>query len=155
MSTERADLINALRSLPDQLEALVSGLSPEELTTAYLASEWTVAQNVHHLFDSHANSYIRCKLIATEDRPPLKPYKQDDWAAMPDASEADITVSLALLRGLHTRWARFWEQLPEASWSRSGLHPEYGEMSLDGILRSYVKHGLGHLDQISRTLAAK
>lgn len=155
MSTDRAHLIDALRRLPDQLEALVGGLSPEELTTAYLANEWTVAQNVHHLFDSHANSYIRCKLIATEDRPPLKPYDQDAWAALPDASEVAIDNSLTMLRALHNRWARFWEQLPEAGWSRTGLHPQYGEMSLDGILQSYVSHGVGHLDQISRTLAAK
>ena len=155
MSTDRTNLIDALRRLPDQLEALLGGLSPEELTTAYLANEWTVAQNVHHLFDSHANSYIRCKLIATEERPPLKPYDQDAWAALPDASGAAIDISLTLLGALHTRWAYFWEQLPETSWSRTGLHPQYGEMSLERILQSYVAHGAGHLDQISRTLAAK
>jgi uncharacterized damage-inducible protein DinB len=151
----RATFIEAIRSLPDQLQALVADLSAEELTTHYLANEWTVAQNVHHLFDSHANSYIRCKLIATEEQPPLKPYDQDAWASFPDAQDADISVSLALLRNLHARWVRFWESLPEETWTRSGHHPENGEMTLAHIVQVYAEHGQAHLDQITRTLAAR
>jgi hypothetical protein len=151
----RAAQIAAIAGLPAKLEALVAGLSAEELTTPYLAGEWTVAQNVHHLVDSHANSYIRCKLILTEERPPLKPYDQDAWAALPDGSAAELGDSLAILRGLHARWARFWEQLPEAAWERSGDHPENGPMSLARILQVYAEHGEGHLDQIRRTLAAR
>ena len=152
---ERAGLIAELRRLPEQVADLVAGLSDRQLTTAFLDGEWTVAQNVHHLVDSHSNSYIRCKLIATEERPTLRPYDQDAWAALPDGSEADLAVSLAILRALHERWARFWERLPADDWGRVGLHPESGEMTLDSILSSYVDHGAGHLDQIRRTLAAE
>jgi hypothetical protein len=154
MSAVRAAQIATIAALPARLEALVAGLSAEELTTHYLAGEWTVAQNVHHLVDSHANSYVRCKLILTEERPPLKPYDQDAWAALPDGSAADIADSLAILRGLHARWVRFWEALPETAWERAGDHPENGPMSLARILQVYAEHGEGHLDQIRRTLAA-
>ena len=153
-SIERRDLIVKLGALPGQIEALVQGLTAEQLTTHYLPHEWTVAQNVHHLFDSHANSYIRCKLIATEDNPPLKPYDQDQWADMPDASNADIAVSLTLLRGLHIRWVQFWTSLKESDFARAGVHPENGAMTLDRILKSYVAHGEAHIDQIQRTLAS-
>lgn len=153
--SERAELIEQLRRFPAELSELVSKLSPEELTTPYLAGEWTVAQNVHHLADSHMNSFIRCRLIATEDEPPLRPYKQDAWAALPDAMNADLTLSMTILFGLHARWAQFWEALPEEAWARVGHHPEYGTLSLADILRSYVKHGAGHIDQIQRTLAAR
>lgn len=154
-SSERQRLIEALRTLPAQLEALTAGLSAAQLTIPYLAGEWTVAQNIHHLADSHMNAYIRCKLIATEEHPTLKPYDQDRWAALPDGQHADVSVSLALLRALHQRWVLFWEQLPGDAWVRSGLHPENGEVSLDDQLRLYAAHGLGHLDQITRTLAAQ
>jgi hypothetical protein len=76
-AAERTALIAAIAALPAQLEALVAGLTPAELTTPFLAGEWTVAQNVHHLADSHANAYIRCRLVMTEEDPPLRPYKQD------------------------------------------------------------------------------
>lgn len=55
MSTDRAAQIATVAVLPTRLETLVVGLSPEELTTHYLAGEWTVAQNVHHLVDSHVS----------------------------------------------------------------------------------------------------
>lgn len=151
---ERQQLIAELRALPEQVAALIAPLSPAQLSTHFLAGEWTVAQNVHHLADSHMHSYIRCKLIATEDNPTLKPYDQDRWAALPDASAADVSVSLALLAALHTRWAHFWEQLPDDAWSRTGHHPEYGPVVLENQLSGYVKHGHAHLDQIRKTLAA-
>jgi hypothetical protein len=153
-SAERAALIATVAALPERLAALTAGLSEAELTTHFLEGEWTVAQNVHHLVDSHANSYVRCKLIATEDRPTLKPYDQDAWAALPDAQQADIQVSLAILRGLHRRWVQFWGSLPEDAWERAGLHPESGVVTLERMLRTYADHGEGHLDQIRRTLAA-
>lgn len=121
---QRQSYIDQIRALPEQLTALVHDLSEEQLTTPYLTGEWTVAQNVHHLADSHMNSYIRCKLIATEDNPPLKPYDQDQWATFADATAADVSVSLQLLSSLHTRWVMFWEGLSEEAWQRTGHHPE-------------------------------
>jgi hypothetical protein len=154
-SSQRQTLIEKVRALPDQVARLTDGLTAEQLTTHYLDGEWTVAQNVHHLPDSHMNSYIRCKLMATEDNPPLKPYDQDLWAAFPDAQIADISGSLALLRNLHARWVRFWEQLPEAAWSRTGVHQSDGVVTLEDMLRLYAAHGEAHIDQITRTLAAR
>ena len=66
---QRRPLIEKIRSLPAQIEGLVSSLDHEQLTTHYIAGEWTVAQNVHHLADSHMNSFIRLKLILSEVRP--------------------------------------------------------------------------------------
>src|SRR6266511_796968 len=152
---QRREMIEKIRSLPAQLRERVSGLTDEQLTTHYLAGEWTVAQNVHHLADSHMNSFVRLKLILTEDRPTLKPYDQDRWAAMVDANNPAIESSLGLLEGLHTRWAALLESLREDEWRRAGLHPEIGEVTADDRLRVYAAHGEGHIDQISRTLAAQ
>jgi hypothetical protein len=151
---ERNECIDKIGRLPKQIADLVAGLSEEQLTTHYLADEWTVAQNVHHLVDSHMNSYIRCKLIATEDHPPLKPYNQDVWAQFADASAADVSGSLVMLEQLHRRWVSFWETLPEDAWARTGHHPESGTVTLDTQLAAYAEHGEAHIDQITRTLAA-
>ncbi|MFN8439965.1 MAG: DinB family protein [Caldilineaceae bacterium] len=153
--SERNQLINKIRSLPNMIEKLVTELTSEQLTTHFLTNEWTVAQNVHHLADSHMNSYIRCKLIATEEQPTLKPYDQDLWAAFPDAQKADISGSLALLKVLHGRWVEFWESLPADAWQRTGFHPERGTVTLDSQLQLYADHGEAHIDQITRTLAAR
>lgn len=151
---ERQALIAKIRILPSQISALVEKLTPEELMTESIKGEWTVAQNVHHLFDSHANSYIRCKLIATEDNPTLKPYDQDAWATFPDAQQADVSGSLALLKHLHERWVQFWLNLPDDAWQRTGFHPENGPVTLESLLEVYAAHGEAHIDQISRTITA-
>ena len=151
---ERGGLIGKLAMLPGELSQLVMTLTPEQLTTHYLPDEWTVAQNVHHLGDSHMNSVIRLKLILTEDHPTLRPYDQDAWALTPEANSPDLTPSLTLLTGLHARWVQLFSSLSEDQWQRTGFHPENGDVSVEDLLVSYAAHGEGHLDQIRRTLAA-
>jgi hypothetical protein len=152
---ERQVRIAVIRSFPARLRHLVAGLTAEQLTTHYLPKEWTVAQNVHHLVDSHINSLIRFKLILTEERPPLKGYSQDDWANHPDANTAYIENSLAILEGLHDRWALLLESLNEVQYQRVGIHTERGEVSIDDLIVTYSDHCDAHTEQITRTLAAQ
>jgi hypothetical protein len=152
---QSAALIDRLARLPAQVEHLVTGLTPSRLTTHFLPDEWTVAQNIHHLADSHMNAYLRCKLIMTEDIPTLKPYDQDRWAALPDARDANVNTSLTLLRSLHTRWVHFFRTLETANWLRAGFHPELGQVTLADQLCLYAAHGAAHIDQMRRTLAAQ
>jgi uncharacterized damage-inducible protein DinB len=151
---ERNSLIQRLRDFPDQLWALVADLSAEALTARPIPQEWSVAQNVHHVADSHMNAYIRFKLILLEHEPTLKPYNQDDWAETADAVSPDLEVSLGIVRGLHTRWSDLMRSVPDSQWKRKGFHPENGDVTLDGLLQSYVRHGEGHLAQIRTVLAA-
>ncbi len=152
---QRREMIATIRDLPAQLEALVKDLTEEQLTTPFDEGEWTIAQNVHHIADSHINSFIRLKLILTEDHPPLKPYDQDAWANMVDANHVDLEESLLILRGLHRRWVRILESLSGSDWERAGYHPELDQdLVPDDFLRIYSAHCEGHLDQIKRVLAA-
>ena len=152
---ERQQKIGRLGHLPGLLERVVAGLTPEQLTTHYSEGEWTVAQNVHHVFDSHARGYVNGKLILTDENPPLKPYHQDAWALMADASSADIGASLTLIRALHARWTVWWRSLSDADFARTGqVIGATAPITLDGLLDVYTGHGQGHCQQIIKTLAA-
>lgn len=48
-----------LEKAPNQLKEAVQDLSEEQLDTPYRPGGWTIRQVVHHLPDSHLNSYIR------------------------------------------------------------------------------------------------
>jgi hypothetical protein len=152
---QRSAMIEKIRMFPAQLRERVNGLTELQLTTHFLEGEWTVAQNVHHLADSHMNSFVRTRLILTEDGPTLKPYDQDLWAGLADSGTTALEESLSILDGLHRRWVRLFESLGQDEWRRAGLHPEIGEVTLDDILTIYAGHGEGHIDQINRTLAAQ
>jgi uncharacterized damage-inducible protein DinB len=153
--SERGNLIDKIRSLPNQLAEVVGGLSDDQLDTPYRDGGWTVRQVVHHLADAHVNAYIRMRLVVTEDHPTLKPYGQDDWAHLPDARGDAIDESMALLKGLHARWSSFLQQQPAANWQRTAYHPEDGDVSLEQLVRLYAGHGENHVGQIRRLRSAK
>ncbi len=148
MVEERTMEFAALRDLPRHLREVVSGLQDMQLDTPYRVGGWTVRQVVHHLADSHMHAYLRMRFIVTEDHPVIKPYDQDRWATLADAAGGPLEPSLVILDGLHDRWVQFLESLPEAAWTRSALHPERGEVTLQSMLRTYAGHGEKHLAHI-------
>lgn len=150
---ERITKIARLRHFPDDLENLVRSLTETELFTVYIPNEWSVAQNVHHLADSHMNAYVRTRLILTEYKPTLKGYNQAAWAELEDY-KLPIEHSLAIIRNLHIRWCMLLDSLISTDFERTGVHSEIGEISLDDILITYNNHCEAHIDQIKRTLDA-
>lgn len=151
---EKQAMIESMRNYPAQLAALVHDLSDDDLHTVFIEGEWTVAQNVHHLADAHINAFVRVKLALTEDKPTIKSWNPDLWAATPDSRDIPLASSLAILEGLHTRWCLLWESLSDEQWERVVVGPS-GERSIETYLRVYSNHGPAHIDQIQKTLAAK
>ena len=100
---ERQTCIDTIEQTPAQMRAAVAGLNGDQLNTPYRPEGWSVRQVVHHVPESHLNSYLRFKLALTEDEPTIKPYFEDRWAALDDAREAPIELSLDLLETLHRR----------------------------------------------------
>ena len=44
-------------------------------------------------------------------------------------------------------------KLDEATLAKKGIHPAFGEVTLEELLSSWVVHDLGHISQIARVLA--
>jgi hypothetical protein len=141
--------IDHIAACPKAMRAAVAGLSDAQLDTPYRDGGWTVRQVVHHVPDSHINSYIRCKLCVAENHPRITAYNQDDWVKFADADKAPIEVSLTLLESLHDRWVRFLRSLPESAFERTLLHPENGVMSLATVVFLYSWHGRHHVAHIT------
>ena len=150
----RAEAIDAIRKLPAQLREQAGGLSVEQLTTAYNAPEWTIAQNIHHLADTHIVCIRRFKLILTSPRFQFTSYDVNAIAEYPDAKDADIEHSLKLLEGLQARWAILLENLTEEEWGKVGIgsSPDSPDMNLEQLALAYAQHGINHLQQIQDVL---
>ena len=99
---------------------------------------------MHHLPDSHLNSYTRFRLALTEDSPVIKPYEEAAWAQLTDARTAPVASSLTLLDGLHARFVLLLGSLSDDDFARTFRHPELGEIRLDWTLGLYAWHGLHH-----------
>jgi uncharacterized damage-inducible protein DinB len=141
--------IDEIAEAPGKLRAAVEGLSAEQLDTPYRPDGWTVRQVVHHVPDSHLNSYCRFKLALTEDEPAIKAYQEDRWAELDDSRATPIEVSLALLESLHLRWVTLMKSLAPDEFNRTFRHPEIGVVSLAKNACLYAWHGRHHTAHIT------
>jgi len=144
----RTEHIQTLRLLPERLRAAVAGLSDAQLDTPYREDGWTVRQVVHHLADSHAMAYIRCKQALTKDWPTEQPYDEAAWANLAD-SRLPIDVSLAMIEGLHGRWVALLESLSDEDFGKGYNHPERGREMLIKALAMYDWHSRHHTAHIT------
>jgi uncharacterized damage-inducible protein DinB len=146
---QKQAFLDEIEQTPAKLRAAVGGLSDSQLDTPYRPDGWTVRQVVHHVPDSHLNSYIRFKLALTEDEPTIKTYAEDRWAELSDTKATPIEVSLVLLESLHHRWVRLLRSLTPEQWKRRFRHPELGPMTLEKTLALYAWHGRHHVAHIT------
>jgi hypothetical protein len=148
-SRDRSQWIATLAGAASLVRSAIAGLNDQQLDTPYRPEGWTVRQIVHHLPDSHMNSYIRFRLALTEDHPTIKPYEEALWAELPDAKGPLVESSVCLLDCLHKRWVALLETLTEEQWKRTFHHPVLGTVPLDTNLALYAWHVRHHVAHIT------
>ena len=141
--------LSQIAETPALLRDAVSGLTAAQLDTPYRSEGWTVRQVVHHMADSHMNSYVRFRLALTEDEPVVKPYHEDLWAQLNDANSAPVELSLDLLDSLHQRWMLLLNSLGPAELARTFRHPAMGLVTLEKNVALYAWHGRHHVAHIT------
>lgn len=144
-----------IAALPAKLRQAVDGLSDAQLDTPYREGGWTVRQVVHHLADSHINSFCRFKLALTEEKPEIKPFEEADWAETAEAKSAPVESSLSLLEGLHARWTLLLNSLTPEQFARAVRHPQHGTMSVVLLTALYAWHSRHHLAHITTLREAR
>lgn len=146
---ELARELDRIETTPLRLGEAVRGLSEEQLDTPYRPEGWTVRQVVHHLPDSHSQSYGRFKLALTEDEPTIRPYMEDRWARLADY-DAPVEVSLDLLAALHRRWMILLRSITPDQLPRLYHHPEWeAPLSVAATIAVYGWHGDHHIAHIT------
>jgi len=144
-----------LEQAPARFRSLVGALSDAQLDTTYRPGGWTIRQVVHHVADSHMNAYLRFKWAMTEHEPAIKVYDERLWAELSDAKTGSVDMSLALLDALHRRWMMFLRSIPEPSFARAFLHPEWTRMTIDEAVAMYAWHCRHHAAHIEQGLTAR
>ena len=141
--------INDIARLPADLKSLAVKLGSDKLDQAYRPGGWTARQVIHHIVDSHVNSFVRFKLALTEENPTIRPYFEDRWAELSDNRTAPIDMSLQILEGLHQRWTFLLNSLTNADLKRTWHHPEVGKsLPLTYWIGLYAWHGKHHLEHV-------
>ena len=142
-------LIAQIEALPAQLRASVQGLTVAQLDTPYRPEGWTVRQTVHHVADSHMNSFLRLRFTLTEEEPAIKGYDEKAWAELPDSVTAPVELSLQIIDGIHARWVTLLKAMSEAQFGRCFRHSAMGLLPLNKVTALYAWHGLHHTAHIT------
>lgn len=145
---QRKQFIEEIAELPNNLRRAVESLSNEQLDTPYRPEGWTVRQVIHHVGDSHMNSFIRFKLALSEDNPVIRPYAENLWAETAEY-KMPVDVSLNLIDSIHRRWTTLLDSMSETDFARTLKHPETGAWTLENQLGLYVWHGKHHAAHVN------
>ena len=148
--------IQIIEDHPKKMKALVKNLNKVQLDTPYRDDGWTIRQVVHHLGDSHLNSYIRFKWTLTENKPIIKAYFEDRWADLLDTKSGPLDLALDFLTVLHAKWVYLLKSLKEDDLSKRFVHPETNtEVSLAKNIGIYAWHCEHHYAHIANLLKIK
>lgn len=142
--------IEEISAFPQKLRNTLATLDSPLLDAPYRPEGWTVQQLVHHIADSHLNSYIRFKWALTEDAPTIKAYDEKAWALTPEIMQTPVEESVHLLEALHKRWVSLLRNLNPTDWEKTFVHPESGKIyTLGATVALYAWHGRHHLAHIT------
>ncbi len=152
---ELRGFIQDFETLPAELKKVTLSMTPAQLMSSYRTGGWTAAQVVHHVADSQINFYIRIKLALTENTPTIKPYIQEKWAELPESKSENISPSLAIIEGIHTKIAHLLKSIEEKEWDRKFYHPEskrYVKVNQLAALYSWhLRHHLEHIKMCAKS----
>jgi hypothetical protein len=154
MEFDLAAGVKVLERTPGTLRAMLGGLDASWLDALEGPRTWSPRLNVAHLILGERTDWIpRAKIILAQrgDRK-FTPFDMEAHYKDQGRPIDELLDEFAALRaeGL-AELAGF--RLTEAQMSLTGVHPEFGAVTLKQLLATWVAHDLGHIAQISRVMA--
>ena len=133
--------------------SLVGGVSTARMRRDPPDGGWSPATVLAHLADAELVYAFRLRMVIAGARPFLSSYDEEAWARRFAALEPDPKDSLARWRTVRDSTLRILDSLDEDEWKLSGLHAEFGELTVARIAGRMANHDRDHLNQIRRGLS--
>lgn len=147
--------IEILQRTPYVIEAYFSGLSPDWIKNNEGNDTWSPYDVLGHLIIGERTDWIaRIKTILGNSNNKLfEPF--DRFAQLNEDQNKPIEVMIQEFKQLRTKNLDELTALniTEKDLKRIGIHPDFGEVSLQQLIATWTVHDLGHIGQISRVMA--
>ena len=143
-----------LSSTPAALRQLAGSVSGAALEFRESPDAWTVREVLCHLADGEIADWIPRIGIILSNRPetPFAPFDREagfdrycGWSAAALLDEFDRLRAASVTCLSHFA-------IGPADLARTGIHPEFGPVTLEQLIACWVTHDFAHLAQISRIL---
>ena len=147
------DVRRALTATPPAVRAIVEGAAPEAMQFRESAEGWTPHDVLCHIADGEVSDWRpRVGLIMGDGDKRFTPFDRTSghrrygaWTvpALLDEFDRLRDDNLTYLASLN---------LDDERLKRTGIHPEFGTVTLDQLLSTWVVHDLAHINQLTRIL---
>jgi hypothetical protein len=139
---------------PDVLRSLLFGLSAEWTAARETACSWSPYEVVGHLLYTDESDWLdRTQIIldhgTTRTFEPVD--REAGFSQYLHLGLDDILDRFAAVRAHNLTLLD--ELLQPGDLQRRGVHPEFGEVTLDQLLATWVVHDLNHQHQVVKTMA--
>lgn len=148
------DVVAILARTPASLTVLLEGLPDTWVTATEGDDTWSPYDVIGHLIHGECTDWIpRARHILAGETRQFDPF--DRTAQFRESQGKSLAELLERFAGLRRdNVAALVEMnLTGEDLSRTGLHPELGEVTLEQLLATWVVHDLDHVGQIARTMA--
>ena len=146
--------IAVLKRTPRVLDVMLRGL-PEPWVRNNVGPEtWSPYDVVGHLIHGEKTDWVpRMEIILSEPDRLFEPFDRfAQFKASEGKSLEQLLDEFATLRAQNVSRVKE-RKLSAKDLERTGIHPEFGRVTLRNLLSTWVAHDLGHLVQVSRTMA--
>jgi len=153
----RSEAIDAYLAGPQKLRDAVRGMTPEQLDARPVPGKMSTREVICHCADFEPVYADRMKRVIAETDPPLRGGDPDVWAKALAYGVRDVNEELDLVEAVRKQMARILRALPDAAWTRTGVHSEYGALSLEELLRritNHVPHHVAFIEEKRKALGA-
>lgn len=147
--------LDVLERTPAVLNSLLCNLSDDWILANEGADTWNAFDVVGHLIHGEKTDWIPRmeKILSDQEDKTFEPF---DRFAQFEASKGkrleELLDEFSALRRRNLEVVRT-KNLTQKDFSKTGIHPVFGAVTLSQLLATWVVHDLNHLSQISRVMA--
>lgn len=146
-------LIAQLARTPRALEAIVSGLPPDEARHRPSEGSWSVLEIIAHLLDEEREDFRpRLDLLLRQPGTLGPPIDPQGWVLSRRYNERDLEETLRDFLAERERSLQWLHSLESPRWENELSHPLLGTLRAGDILASWAAHDLLHLRQVTHRL---
>lgn len=152
--TMKDSLLRRLADQPEAFDHLLLGLTDEQLRQRILPDKWSILENIAHLGRYQEVFLERMQQINTDENPLFERYAADNDPGFAEWTRLPIPELTARLRGERATLNAFLSILRHEQLARTGQHPTFGPMTVEGWTEFFLLHEAHHLFTILRLVGA-
>ncbi len=155
MKFDLAKSIEILERTPFIIENILKGISVEWTNKNEGHGTWSVYDIVGHMVHGEKTDWITRTEIILSDNANKKFFPFDRFAHFKDNKGKSLQMLISdfkTLRKKNLSKLRL-KKLKVTDFTKSGIHPDFGKVTLKQLLSAWVVHDLNHIAQIARVIS--